>query len=70
MGLLWKGQQYGDTEEAVGCAEPVWAKVSDRVSRVSPEGKRCDEAAWEAVLEANLAVSAGRKKVLDKGPPW
>ena len=31
-------------------------------ARVSPEGKRCDEAAWEAVLGANSAVSAGRKK--------
>ena len=29
---LWqKGRQYEDTEEVVGCAGPVWAKISDRV---------------------------------------
>ena len=57
-----EGAASGDVEEVAGYVRPVWAKVSDRVSRVSPEGKRCDEAAWEAVLGANSAVSASRKK--------
>lgn len=60
---LWQNSQHPRHRGGCGpCGGLCGRRLTRRFWGISPEGKRCVEAAWEAVLRAKSDVSASRKK--------